>query len=143
MDIIHQVVISNTLSFTSSTMFMDIIKPKEAMRAFICVDKFIASYVVAQDIVEIFELRCDAVQNSYRYNTASNSVTRSDVVDTFLTTKIVASGAFYYAIFDALNNNDNWLEIDINRLPQIKFSFVSKATGAFVFNLHLKVKFKE
>lgn len=143
MENIHQVVISNTPSFTSVNTFVDVIKPKNAKRAFICVDKFVANYQIPQQNVEIFEVHCDAIQNSYRYDALSNSITRSDLLDTFLTTTINGANVTYYANYNIINNKDNWLEIDMNRLPQLKFTFVSNCNGVYLYNLHLKIKFTE
>jgi hypothetical protein len=146
MDIIHQVVLSNTPSFTSNSIFIDILKPKDAKRCFMCVDKFVASYTVTADIAEVFEVRCDAVQNSYRYSASTKMVTRSDFVDSFLVAPVPSpSGLSHVALFNVINNKDNWLELDMNRLPQIKFAFVnSLAPGAIpTFFLHLKFKFTE
>jgi hypothetical protein len=154
MDIIHQVVISNTPSFKGVTTFIDIMKPIDAKRAFICVNKFNASYplqAVGPDTfppTEEFEVRCDAIQNSYSYTAATGMVTRSDLLDTFVTKDIsqfVLGGTTeQVACFNISNNNDNWMEIDLNRLPQIKFTFVNNLLAnnqTFNFNLHLKVRF--
>lgn len=143
MDNIYQVVISNTINFNSNTMFMDIIKPKDAKRCFICVDKFNASYGIPQEIAEMFEVHCNAIRNSYRYNAVSHSVVRSDLLDTFLTTSIIVDGGFHYANFNIINAKDSWMELDMNILPQIKFTFISSSNGAFIYNLHLKIKFSE
>jgi hypothetical protein len=143
MDNIHQIVISNTPSFASVNTFVDIIKPLGAKHAFICVDKFVANYQIPQQYAEIIEIHCDAVQNSYRYNAASNNVTRSDLIDTFLTTTVNGAAGIYYASFNIINNKDNWMEIDINRLPQLKLTYVSNCNGAYVYNLYLKIKFTQ
>ncbi len=157
MDIIHQVVISETPNFSSNTMFMDILKPKDAKRCFMCVDKFNASYPINAIAVfnvfpptEEFEVRCNAIQNSYRYDSVSKMVLRSDLLDSFVTRDILSltlgGQTQNVAVFQVINSMNNWQEIDMNRLPQIKFTFVNNynsAAGMFTFNLHLKFKFTE
>jgi hypothetical protein len=155
MDIIHQVVISNTPSFKGVTTFIDIIKPKDAKRAFICVDKFNASYPLNEIAVNVFppteefEVRCDAIQNSYSYSAATGMVTRSDLLDTFVTKDIsqyvVLGTTQYIACFNIVNNKDNWMEFDMNRLPQLKFTFVNNllANATYNFNLHCRVRFTD
>jgi len=143
MDTIHQVIISNTPSLSSVTAFFDVIKPKEAKQCFICVDKFNAQYLLNAGYhpTEFFEVHCDAIQNSYRYNLSSQMVLRSDILDIFATKDIVND----IACFTIINNKDNWLEIDINRLNNMKFTYVNNYNTAslfvFSYNLHLKLKF--
>lgn len=151
MDIIHQVVISNTPNFKSNSMFIDIIKPIGAKKCFVCVDKFNASYAMSPVLQvfppsEEFEVHCNAIQNSYRYDPVSQMVVRSNLLDTFLTKDVVMYGGQQIAMFNIINNKDNWLQIDINKLPSINFTFVNTlqlVPGQNPFyNLHLKFKFE-
>jgi hypothetical protein len=151
MDIIHQVVISDTPSFKSNSLFVDIIKPLDAKKCFLSVEKFNANYAISPVAVlntfpptEEFELHCDSVQNSYRYNTAAKMVVRSTLVDTYLTRDIVDYNQQKIASFNVINGKDTWLQIDINKLPCLTFSFVNNllpGENGF-FNLHLKFKFE-
>jgi len=155
MDTIHHIVISNTPSFTSVSTFVDVIKPKDAKRCFMAVNKFNASYPLNQIAVanvfpptEEFEVHCDAIQNSYRYNASSGIVARSDLLDTFVTKDIIPVTILgqteEIACFNIINLNENWMEIDMNRLPQLKFTFNNNLLngGVYTFNLHLKIKFE-
>ena len=151
MDSIHQVALTNfptIANYIQTIVKVDIIKPREANRCFLCVDKLIGAYPIALtekfDMLEIF---CDAVQNSYRYNGLNNNSTaiRANLLDTFVSQAVVGPiGAnFYVATYNTLNNNDKWLEIPIDRLNNLQFSFTSNTTNpvASVLHLHLKVKF--
>ena len=155
MDTIHHVTISNTPSFSSVTLFIDALRPPAAKRCLMCVSKFNASYPINQIAVanvfpptEQFEIKCDAVQNSYRYSSAQNMVLRNDVVDTFVTSNLVTLNfpnlpTEEIAVFNVINNMENWLEIDMNRLFNLRLNFVNtwNPVGGYVFNLHLKFKF--
>ena len=153
MDIIHHVSLSNFPTIANNvwtSIKVDIIKPREANRCFICVDKLVGAYPIASiEKLDILEIFCDAVQNSYRYSGLNNNSTavRSNLLDVFFTSTIVGplsgGGNIYVATYNILNNKDNWLEIPIDRLNnlQISFnSFTSNPAGA-ILHLHLKVKF--
>ena len=126
MDIIHQVVLKGfpTIANNARTIIkIDIIKPKDANRCFLCVDKFLGTYPVAStEKIDIFEIYCDAVQNSYLFNGVNDTTAlRSNLLDSFLTSTVVLDpvSGLTGAIFNSLNNKDNWLEIPIDRLNNL------------------------
>ena len=149
MDTIHQLVITDT-NFNIHTIFIDAIKPRGAKRCFICTDKFMGQYkmLAANDTFDMVEVHCNALQNSYRYNTNSNAIIRNDVLDIFMTANayIEAGNVNAVKIFNTVNNKDNWMEIDINTLPNLNISFVTSPVAivnlSISYNLHLKIKFE-
>lgn len=156
MDTIHQVLLTNTPSFSNLNLFFDILKPLEAKRCYICVTKFNSSYPISfasSSLInfncEEITILCDSVENSYCYNSSSNMVLRSNVIDTFLTSNISLVNNEHIAFFNTINTLENWYEISINRLPHISFTFLSNYDSVnannyavpFIYNLHLKVKF--
>jgi hypothetical protein len=147
MDIIHQVTISQIPDLTKPTyMYLDAIKPKDAQRCFIAVDKLLGVYQVASAPAEIFEIFCSSVTNSYRYSGVSSSMVavRSTFMDSFITSTIILKNNLFYACFNSSNSKENWLEIDISSINNIHFSFSSLCTQptSSALNIQFKVKFQ-
>lgn len=158
MDTIHQVVLSNFPSIEDdkwTSIMIDTIKPKDATRCFMCVDKFVGYYPIQDIKFDFIEIYCDAVQNSYRYQGDASSTfmaVRNKIIDSFQTTDITdtvhavdqQNVHTFRAHYNVINNRENWLEIPIDRLNSLKFSFRSgtNAPAESSFNLHLKFKFQ-
>lgn len=142
---------------------IDAFKPKDAQRCFICIEKFQAS--VEMDAVynqpsHNIVLSIQGSQNSYVNDPPSGIISRSSIVDSFLTGTFVTIGlglaAVKYAIYNAMNPRDRWIEIPMSDLNsfQIHMSTASNQNlfnpiyysavngNMFQFFLNLKVKFE-
>ena len=159
MDRIHQLIITDTLSFdTIKNIQVDILRPKAARRCFVSISKFNTVYTIpllfgdTTPLNDEFSIYCDAIQDSYTYQRSSATVIRSSLWDTFISSDVKSLSLLgtvtCVAIFNVINNQDTWMEIDISRLNSLAFTFKSSYVGGgvlsdHVYNLHLRIKFSE
>lgn len=144
---------------------IDAFKPKDAQRCFICVEKFQASVDMAFNYFQPSHnivLSIQGAQNTYVNDPPSGIISRSTIVDTFLTATFAVMNAgdhngITYAVYNVINPRDRWIELPMsdlnsfriqmstasnqtNLIDNISYSAVSGNT--FQFFLHLKVKFE-
>jgi hypothetical protein len=149
METIHQIVISNPPDTSKPiNIFVDVIKPKDATECFIALDKCVGVFDIPDtQFFGMIEIYSDSVQNSYKYDGKSgiNMALRSNFVDSFVTQQVIGAVGKNIATFNSINSKDNWLQVDINRLPNIQFSFLTNsiAPTTATLNLQLKIKFTE
>ena len=145
MDTIHQLIISNIQDISKPTpIFIDAMKPYNAQRCFICVDKFMANVQTNNITIAYIEAKIDNIQNSYRFN-GNNIILRSNILDVFSTSSITTVAGVNLGVFNAINNKDNWLEIPIDILNNLNLSFsyinILNPVNQLLY-LHLKIKFQ-
>ena len=165
----HNIIIIDNKNGGNYVKMVDCLRPKSATKCFVSIDKFQASILMDDGYVlpsHNVILSINGVENSYVNNSESNIIVRSQIVDSFMTDKfttvpiVVLNGVVNvfekYALYNCLNNKDNWLEINANDLNSFKIVMKSATTETdfqnpvqyndipirFQFFIHLKIKFE-
>ena len=165
---LHNIIIIDNKNGGNYVKMIDAFKPKQATKCFVTIDKFQASIDMEADYnlpTHNVILSVNGVQNSYVNDSNSNIILRSQIVDSFMTdifrTVNTSFGGidtvYSYAIYNCLNNKENWLEINANDLNNFTIALKSASSqsdlyhdityseisgNSFQFFLHLKINFE-
>ena len=156
----HNVIIIDNKNAGNYSKMIDAFKPKGATKCFLTVSKFTAGI----DLPDIYThvthnivLQINGVQNSFVNDSYNNIIRRSNIVDTFFTRTFDIEAGTKYAMYDCQNNQESWLEMNMDDLNNFQLMFKSannEANGVypiqysevsdntFQFSLHLKIRFE-
>ena len=156
---IQSIVIIDNKSVSSYQKIIDALKPMNATKAFISIQKFEAMYELADDYTlpcHNLVLSISGTESAYINDPASNVVVRSQIIDSFMSSQIVSVGLEKFAIYNVGNPTENWVRFNIGDLNSFRLSFRSASVISdfispvsftpvpqFAFFLHLKVKFEQ
>lgn len=162
---IHSVIIIDNKNAGNYTKMIDAFKPKGATKCYVTVSKFEASVDVPDDYLygtHNVVLSINGVENAYVNDSQSNIITRSQIIDTFLTSnfkiaKAIVGGAnVNYAIYSVINSHENWIQVNMNDLNNFvinmktassqsdminNITYSQVSDNSFQFFLHLRIKF--
>lgn len=148
---IQHVLIMDKHSSGTYRKLIDGFKPKGATKCFICVEKLEALVVVNAGIhSHNLILSVKGADNTY-INTLDQGMTtisRSSIIDSYLTTEIVGTVAMYRVI----NSQDKWIQLSMDQLNHLEITFrhitdlsadpLTYSDVDLQYFLHLKVKFE-
>ena len=150
------VTISDNKNNGNYAKMIDLIRTKDAQRAYICVNKFQASVpTIVNTLPNNVAISINGSHSSFSNEPNSNVVVSSQIVDSFVTNSFIPSGNSYMAFYNVENNNQNWVEINRSSLSNLKFSFQTCSNyvdlinniryvdlPSFGFTIQLKVKYE-
>ena len=155
---IQSIVIVDNKSVSSYAKMIDSFKPKDAKKCLISVSKFEATYELPDNYAlpsHNLALFISGSENTYTNQPSTNIVLRSQLVDTFMTSQIVAVGDDKFALYHTMNQTDHWIKIAMSDLNDLRLFFKTSSVLSdyvnnvsfsnvpqFAFFLHLRVKFE-